>query len=348
MNINIIRNGQEFGPYDSIAIKQYLNEGKILLHDKAKDIDSNEVNIVSYFCKKEHIRVHVKNKGGIVEQLRSLGSNLIFPYEILKKREWLSDKKLLVLALVGLGPSCIMFLPIGGLMVFYSVALYFSAIWGMFFYYLFKTDQVKLKTTLLVFFATQAFVFLLWDILGMPALNPFYSLTDSNMFIFSLFGFVLGVGLTEECVKLIPLILIYKFAHEPLQPKTLVFYGLMSGIAFGVFEGVQYQVSVNALLDYTSSFFLNISRLTSLPFLHAIWTGIAGYFIGFAKLYPLFRRSLYFLAIVIPCLLHGFYDAFCPLSMGVLITFAINLVAVILLNTYLKQSLNYQSKIIKC
>ena len=26
----------------------------------------------------------------------------------------------------------------------------------------------------------------------------------------------------------------------PLIPQTLVFYGLMSGIAFGVFEGVQY------------------------------------------------------------------------------------------------------------
>jgi hypothetical protein len=31
---------------------------------------------------------------------------------------------------------------------------------------------------------------------------------------------------------------------------------------------------------------LNLIRLTTLPFLHAIWTGITGYFIGFARLCP--------------------------------------------------------------
>jgi RsiW-degrading membrane proteinase PrsW (M82 family) len=237
-----------------------------------------------------------------------------------------------------------MLLPIGGILVFYAVALYFSTIWGIFFYYLFKTDQVKLKTTLLVFFATQAFVFLLWDLLGLPSLNPFYNLIDTT-FVLNLFGYIFGVGFTEELVKLLPLLLIYRFAKEPLQPKTLVFYGLMSGIAFGVFEGVQYQITVNAQLDYTSSFFLNIARLTSLPFLHAVWTGIAGYFIGFAKLYPLYRHSLYFLAIAIPSILHGLYDTFCSTTGGTVIAFVITVFAVILLNTYLKQSLNYQSKL---
>ena len=58
-----------------------------------------------------------------------------------------------------------------------------------------------------------------------------------------------------------------------------------SGIAFGVFEGVQYQVTINAQMDYTSAFYSNIARLTSLPFLHAIWCAIAGYFIAFANFF---------------------------------------------------------------
>ena len=346
MRLNIIRNGQEYGPYDTASIRRYLREGKILLHDRARDLASNDVNTIAYFCKKEHVKVSINNNGNIVEQLRSIGSELILPTALLKNKQWLTDKKLLVLSIIGLGPGIIMLLPIGGVMVFYAVALYFSTIWGIFFYYLFKTDQVKLRTTLAVFFATQAFVFLTWDILGLPNLNPFYSLLNKT-FLLNLLGFVFGVGLTEEFVKLLPLLIIYKFAKEPLQPKTLVFYGLMSGIAFGVFEGVQYQITVNVQLDYTSSFFLNIARLTSLPFLHAVWTGTAGYFIGFAKLYPLYRRSLYFLSIAIPSVLHGLYDTFCSSTVGLYVAFAIMFFAIFLLNTYLKQSLNYQSKLTK-
>ena len=107
---------------------------------------------------------------------------------------------------------------------------------------------------------------------------------------------------TEEFGKMVPLLIINRKSKEPLYPRTLVFYGLMSGIAFGVFEGVQYQVTFNTQLDYTSAFYSNIARLTSLPFLHAIWCAIAGYFVAFANLYPKYRRSLYFLALAIPAL----------------------------------------------
>lgn len=342
----ILRDGTEYGPYDITAIQQYVNDGKILKHDQAKDASTGCVNTVGYYLKVNGVKCHIKSKGSFVDQLKAIGSELILPISLLKSRQWLSDKRLLLLALIGLGPSVIMLLPIQGFMVFYAVALYFSAIWGLFFYYFFKTNQVSLKITLSVFFLTQVFVFLLWDILGLPTLNPFYQLIDT-IFIFDLFGYIFGVGLTEEFVKLLPLLIIYRFAKEPLQPKTLVFYGLMSGIAFGVFEGVQYQMSVNINLDYTSSFFMNIARLTSLPFLHAIWTGIAGYFIGFAKLYPLYRHALYFLSITIPSVLHGLYDTFCSSYLGMLIALPITFIAVFLLTTYLKQGQNYQSKLIK-
>ena len=342
----ILRNDTEYGPYDIAAIAQYVDDGKILKHDKAKDVSTGYVNTAGYFLKTNGIKCRIKSKGSFVDQLRGIGSQLILPIGLLKSRQWLSDKRLLLLALIGLGPSIIMLLPIGGFLVFYAVALYFSAIWGLFFYYFFKTNQVSIKITLAVFFLTQGFVFLLWDILGLPSLNPFYQLIDT-VFLLDLFGYIFGVGLTEELVKLLPLLIIYRFAKEPLQPKTLVFYGLMSGIAFGVFEGVQYQMSVNVNLDYTSSFFMNIARLTSLPFLHAIWTGIARYFIGFAKLYPLYRHALYFLAIAIPSVLHGLYDTFCSSYWGMYIALSISFIAVFLLTTYLKQGQNYQSKLLK-
>lgn len=346
MSFFILRNNTEYGPYDLAVLRQYVDDGKILLHDRARDADTDEINTVGSFLKQNGIKAKIKSKGSFVDQLRAIGSELILPISLLRSKQWLADKRLILLALVGLGPSFIMLLPIHGFGVFYAVALYFAAIWGLFFYYFFRTPQVRLKITLAVFFLTQGFVFLLWDILGLPSLNPFYKLLDTT-FIFNLFGYIFGVGLTEEFVKLLPLLIIYRFAREPLQPKTLVFYGLISGIAFGVFEGVQYQMSVNSQLDYTSSFFMNIARLTSLPFLHAIWTAIAGYFIGFAKLYPLFRHALYFLAIAIPALLHGLYDTFCSSFLGMLIALPITFLAVFLLTTYLRQAQDYQSRLIK-
>ena len=98
------------------------------------------------------------------------------------------------------------------------------------------------------------------------------------------------------------------------------------------------------MLD-TSAFFMNIARLTSLPFLHAVWCGIAGYFIAFANLYPKYRLSLYFLAIAVPATLHGIYDTFCDSALGLFIALPITFVGVILLMTYLKQGVNYQSKL---
>ena len=190
------------------------------------------------------------------------------------KRLKLKDKRLLVLAIVGLFPTLMLLLPMPEIGVFYVMALYFSCIWGLFFYYFFKTSQVTLRTTITVFFITHLFVFIVWDIFGLVRFNPFYALIESP-FPIDLLGFVFGVGLTEELAKMVPLFIIARRAKEPILPRTLVFYGLMAGIAFGVFEGVQYQTTVNIGLDYTSAFYGNIARLTSLPFLHAIWCGIA-------------------------------------------------------------------------
>lgn len=256
-------------------------------------------------------------------------------------KSFLTDQRFLILAIVGLLPMVIMHLPLGGIMLFYEVSLYFSIIWGLFFYTCFKTQQVSLKTTLSVFFLTQILIFVLWDVLGLPNLNPLYAFVETS-FPINIIGYVFGVGLTEELVKLLPLLFILKKAKEPLIPQTLVFYGLMSGIAFGVYEGIGYQTTINAQQEYDVSFFLNIARLTSLPFLHACWCGIAGYFLAFAHLYPKYRRGLYALAWGVPAIIHGLYDS---LSNFWGVSLMMVFVGLMLLMVYLKQGVNYQSKL---
>lgn len=341
MNIYILRNNQRFGPYDEQTLLTYVNSGQVLCQDKAIEVDGLEGRTVGFFLKKAGLKCHVSNKGSVVSQIRAIGKELIFPHKQILSRSFLADQRLQILALVGLLPMAIMNIPLGGIFLFYEVSLYFSIIWGLFFYACFKTQQVRLKPTLSVFFLTQVMVFALWDLIGLPSINPFYALIDTA-FPLNVVGYVLGVGFTEELVKMLPLVFILKKAKEPLIPQTIVFYGLMSGIAFGVYEGVGYQMTVNAQQNYDVSFFLNIARLTSLPFLHACWCGIAGYFLSFAHLYPKYRRGLYVLAISVPAIIHGLYDSLSNLYIVNLVVVCLGL---LLLVMYLKQGVNYQSKL---
>lgn len=341
----VIRNNQQYGPYDIDTLAQYVQQGQLLKCDKAYDANrTSDIRTIGFFLKINHRKVYIPHNGSIISQIKTIGSQLIVPKEIIQKSTWTSDKRLLLLALIGLVPLLLQFIAFSNFFVFYSVSLYFSVVWGLFFYYFFKNSQVKLKTTLLIFFLTQFFVFAIWGF-GLNNINVFYFLEKSHGFILRLLFYICAVGITEEFAKAISLLIISSKAKEPLVPQTLVFYGLMSGIAFGVFEGVQYQMGVNAELEYTESFFSNIARLTSLPFLHAVWCGIAGYFISFAKLYPKYRKSLYVLAIGVPALLHGIYDTFCSSFLGMLIAVPVTFIGVVLLMTYLKNGTNYQSKL---
>lgn len=331
--IIITRNETDYGPYDEPTVARYVEEGRLLMHDKARDAASGQRGTVGELLLRRGIRPRVQSGGTLTQQLRRIGSQFIFPREDLTRHSLMEDKRLLVLAIVGLSLSVIMLLPIGGYMVFYVVSLYFSVVWGMFFAYFFRTRQVSWRASVATFFLTQIGVFVIFS--GLNSLNFFYVFTHAQ-FPLSIVGYILGVGLTEEFAKMAPLLFIERRSREPMLPQTMVYYGLISGIAFGVFEGVQYQTTVNIQADYTTAFLLNIARLTSLPFLHAVWAGVCGYFVGMAGLYPRYRKSLYLLALAIPATLHGLYDSFAGLAY--IVSLVVAFASVLLLMAYLRKS----------
>lgn len=331
--IYIIRNQHEYGPYEASDIARYVEEGRLLLNDRARDAESDVEGTVEELLAARGIRPRVRNRGSLMEQLRYIGHAFIFPKDDMERHHIMEDKRLLILAVVGLSLSIIMLLPIGGYLVFYAVSLYFATIWGLFFAYFFRTRQISKSKAVSTFFLTQLGVFIIFS--GLNELNFFYAFTSAP-FPLSILGYILGIGLTEEFAKMIPLLVLERRAREPQLPQTMVFYGLMAGIAFGVFEGVQYQTSINIRADYTTAFVLNIARLTSLPFLHAVWAGICGYFVGMAGLYPQYRKSLYVLALAIPATLHGLYDLFA--GSFYLVSLVIAFLSVFLLMAYLRRS----------
>lgn len=338
--IIVTRNSHDYGPYDEQVVARYVEEGKLLLHDKARDAQTGQVGIIKEFLLRRGISPRIRDNGSFMKQLGHVGTEFLFPKDDLKRHNILEDKRLLILAIAGLSLSFIMLLPIGGYLVFYVVSLYFAVIWGLFFAYMFSTRQVTWKTAVSTFFLTQAGVFVIFS--GLNTINFFYVFTHAP-FPVSIIGYILGVGLTEEFAKMIPLLVIEHRSREPLLPQTMVYYGLMAGIAFGVFEGVQYQTTINIQADYTTAFVLNIARLTSLPFLHAIWCGIGGYFVGMAGLYPRYRKVLYTLALLIPATLHGLYDSFAGFLY--IVSLAVAVGSVLLLMAYLRRSSNLRERL---
>lgn len=344
MNYYIYRNSKAYGPFSSDVLAQYVTTGQVLKCDSAyEENNPNDIQTIGYFLKKEGRKTNVASAGSLIKQMQDIGKELIIPKDLFSKSHWKSDRKLLVLAIIGLTPLGLIpfVLGIGSTLVtFYAISLYFATIWGVFFYYLFKTPQVTLKRTLLVFIVTQVFIFLFFGVGLNQYVNPIYFLGHENGFFLNLIFYIFAVGVTEELSKQVPLYILEARTKEPIIPQTLVYYGLMSGIAFGVFEGVEYQLTVNMELDYGDSFFMNIARLTSLPFLHAVWAGIGAYFISFAHLYPKYRFSLYTLAVFVPAFLHGVYD-----GTGWIISLPITIISILLLMLYLKQGVNMQSKL---
>lgn len=341
MNIYVIRNRQQFGPYSEQTLLDYVNSGTLLKQDIAFVEGQTTQRTVGYFLKRAHLKASVPHRGHLFSQLKAIGAELIFPFKSILQKDFWKDRQMLILLVAGLLPMLLMLFPLRGYFLFYTIALYFSIIWGMFFYACFKTQQVHLGQTVGVFFFTQVVAFVIWGFC-LNKLNVFYNFTTWP-FPLNVGGYILGVGLTEEFAKMVPLLFLLSKAKEPLIPQTIMFYGLMSGIAFGVYEGVEYQMTLNAAMEYDQSFFLNIARLTSLPFMHACWCGIGGYFLSFANLYPKYRRSLYTLALLIPSCLHGLYDSFCGVWQGLSIVVAV--LTLLFLSTYLKQGVDMQSKL---
>jgi RsiW-degrading membrane proteinase PrsW (M82 family) len=88
----------------------------------------------------------------------------------------------------------------------------------------------------------------------------------------SFFGFVFGVGLCEELVKAIPIVIYLKSA-EYSRWRVAMLVGLASGIGFGVSEGIMYSGDMyNGLVGPS----IYLVRFLSCVALHSIWAGSVG------------------------------------------------------------------------
>ena len=134
---------------------------------------------------------------------------------------------------------------------------------------------------------------------------------DPNIgFGLSFLGFTAGVGLCEECVKVIPV-----FWHRSTRSgrtwRGMLIWGLASGAGFGIAEGIMYS---SRYYNGISGPGIYLVRFLSCVALHSIWTSSAAVllyirrdlFDGIDRWYEWIFPTL--LIIGIPMVLHGLYD----------------------------------------
>lgn len=136
------------------------------------------------------------------------------------------------------------------------------------------------------------------------------AMEEGNGFILSFLGFTCGVGLCEELVKALPVI-IYCRESPRVDWRAVCLVGLASGIGFGVSEGITYSGDyyngVQPLLTY-------FVRFASCVALHAIWSGTVALLVYSNR--EVTNAPMSFETVLMwvfnfllgPMLLHGLYD----------------------------------------
>jgi RsiW-degrading membrane proteinase PrsW (M82 family) len=251
-------------------------------------------------------------------EIRAVLPVLLEPFKHLDAVEPGRWRNVALTALMGIAPLAMVTLfehlnnPV---LAFRGLGLYFSAMWAMFFASAFRTTGIRWRIGLAAYFGT-VFVgmtaLMISLILNIELLRG--PLIAAKSLWIAIPSSIVFIGFPEELTKALVLFAIWRFAGPLPTLRAFLFYGLISGLGFGIKEGVGYQLGPYAAeaakTGQFAGFYLeSVLRLTSLPFFHAVWTGIAAYLIWFAARLPSARAGLIVLALVIPATYHGLYDA---------------------------------------
>lgn len=123
--------------------------------------------------------------------------------------------------------------------------------------------------------------------------------TVANDFLYSVFG----IGLIEEFVKILPLLIILRVKKIKCEPLDYIFYAGTGALVFSVLEDVMYFNRESLRVIYSRAIFTSLSHIAD--------TAIIAYFMVLGKFYYKKHRLLLFLSgFLIACLFHGIYDLF--------------------------------------
>jgi RsiW-degrading membrane proteinase PrsW (M82 family) len=228
----------------------------------------------------------------------------------LKHPGWKQGSRLLVIA-YGLLPSIFVVLFAGATSQStpgwaYSLAI--APLWAVAFWLIIRPGPVT-RLTAWLGLAIIAAVLILLPVLTIPwehALGKTASPHNPLLWIYA-------VGLPEEVTKALPVLLaallLRHFAHITLDVRSWMFLGTIAGLTFGVWESVLYTSTLMTIRQSpVQGVLLFALRVFVDGFQHAVWAGIAAFFIGIGVNYRRRRIPLIAFGISLPAVLHGLND----------------------------------------
>jgi RsiW-degrading membrane proteinase PrsW (M82 family) len=230
----------------------------------------------------------------------------IVPYETALSAAVLRNPITWVMLLFGFGPLLCAHVVTSPQQTLVSVMIYFALAWTAYFFVFIADKTADLRVGL----GAAAFTIVVGVPVGMllkriPPLSMFYALKASEVGIARLVALMFADGLNEELLKALVLWLLAFRLKRIVKPSDGMFYGALSGLGFAVFEGYKY---VDAAQDTSAIIMQMLLRTTALPFLHATFTAINGYFISLATVTSRRRVALCALGLAVASALHGAYD----------------------------------------
>jgi RsiW-degrading membrane proteinase PrsW (M82 family) len=332
----IKRNTKEYGPFSADKVKEGCDSGNIILRDLIRHENTQKYITIAEFLKLNNIQIQQTEEqiDEVFFNIFKLQSVFINPFKYLNSS---IKENAIIYILLAIVLIPVLALYTSGIpMLSYSIyGLYFASIWGLILYKIIATKQTDLKIILIISITTiLASIFSIELFHQTSIWSVFDKLIYSNNIILKFFAMLFGVAILEEALKQVFVYVTIIRDKKVILPRTAILYGMIAGLSFGIFEGIEYQMNLNKSFSVDVNYFTNIIRITSLPFFHAIWAGIGAYFISLSFIELKYKYSFRIMGLFIPSLLHALYNTFGLNVFGI----AIIILSSILLTVYLTKS----------
>lgn len=200
----------------------------------------------------------------------------------------------------------------------WALSLYFAVLWAIFLHRCILPDRLRKRTVVGVWCATAllgCLAVMIVSAVGMnlPGVRQIFAASNSTNVFGRLIGFTLSVGFVEEFVKSIPVLWVAYRLQPGARLATSMYFGALSGLAFGATEALVYSVRYAAehesyQMTYGTYLVVQVLRFVSLPLLHAVWSATLGYFIGLAASRRPGARGILVVGLTLVSVLHGAYN----------------------------------------
>jgi RsiW-degrading membrane proteinase PrsW (M82 family) len=205
----------------------------------------------------------------------------------------------------------------------WAYSLYVAPLWGMGFWMLIRPGHIGKQEAVLA--AGIVVWTLIWINVVTINVNDSLHLSGSISFFPALV-----IGFNEEISKALPVLLagllLFRYRSVKLSVRMSMFLGTIAGLTFGVAEQAFYTTNDIIAINQAGSRSAAITDVLAFAerifvdgFQHAVWAGIAGFFIGMALNYRRRRVQLILLGVAVPAILHALNDFFASSSIWLVI-----------------------------